>query len=401
MNTYKYKARDREGKVVTGEVEAPTEEAAARLIRKRGYVVLSLKSPLASLSAIQSRFRSRVSASDLAIFTRQLATMINAGLPIVEALSILRMQSKQSMQNVVSQVLADVEGGQSLSSAVGRHPKVFSPTFIALIKAGETGGVLDKVLTRLADNLERQQEFRGKVKGALIYPAIIVVGMVIVSLIMVVFVIPRLTSLYEQFDAELPLTTRILTGVSGLVIKFWPIFIALGGGAAWGYNVYSKTKAGKRKLAEILFKVPIMGDLQKEILLTELTRTLSLMIGAGVPILEGLAVTSGVINNVIIAEALDEAAKQIEKGFPISYSFAKHPDAFPYILSQMIAVGEETGKMEEVLTKVSHIFEVDSEQKVKALTASIEPIIMIVLGVGVAFLVVSVILPIYNLTTAL
>lgn len=401
MNTYKYKARDRDGKVVTGEVEAPTEEAAARLIRKRGYVVLSLKSPLASLSAIQSRFNSRVSPSDLAIFTRQLATMINAGLPIVEALSILRMQSKQSLQNVVSQVLADVEGGQSLSSAVGRHPKVFSPTFIALIKAGETGGVLDKVLTRLADNLERQQEFRGKVKGALIYPAIIVVGMGIVSIIMVVFVIPRLTSLYEQFDAELPLTTRILTGISGIFIKFWPIFIALAGGAAWGYNVYSKTKTGKRKLSELLFKIPIMGDLQKEILLTELTRTLSLMIGAGVPILEGLAVTSGVINNIIIAEALDDAAKQIEKGFPISYSFAKHPDAFPYILSQMIAVGEETGKMEEVLTKVSHIFEVDSEQKVKALTASIEPIIMIVLGVGVAFLVISVILPIYNLTTAL
>jgi type II secretory pathway component PulF len=190
-------------------------------------------------------------------------------------------------------------------------------------------------------------------------------------------------------------------GTSSVFLKFWPfLLIALGIGL-WSFAAYRKTKAGKRKIAEYIFRIPIVGDLQRQIILTELTRTLALMIGAGVPILEGLTVTSNVISNVIISDALVDAGTQIEKGFPIAYSFAKHPEAFPYILSQMMAVGEETGKMEEVLTKVSHVFEVDSEQKVKALTSSIEPVVMIVLGIGVAFLVVSVIIPIYNLTTVI
>ncbi len=401
MKKYKYKARDSKGKLISGEVEGGTQETAAKLIRKRGLVVIEIVESKGSLSSLFNKYRSHVSGSDVTIYTRQLATMINAGLPIVEALSILRTQAKSNLQGVFSQILADVEGGDSLSSALKRHPKVFSPTYVALITAGETGGVLDKVFTRLADNLEKQQEFRGKVKGALIYPAIVVIGMVIVSAIMLIFVVPRLTDLYTQFDADLPLATRLLMGLSGFAVRFWPVLLLLGVVGFWGYNIYKKTARGKRKIAELKFKIPLIGELQKQIILTELTRTLSLMVGSGVPILDALNVTSNVIDNVIVSEALNDAASQIEKGFPIAFAFAKHPEAFPYILSQMIAVGEETGKMDEVLMKVSHIFEVDSEQKVKALTSAIEPIVMIVLGIGVAFLVISVILPIYNLTTVI
>lgn len=401
MNKYKYKARDKSGKLLTGEVEASNESTAARLVRERGYILVDLRLASSGIFGFANKIKARVSSGDVTAFTRQLATMINAGLPVTESLQILRLQSKSSMKAVVTQVLADVESGESLSKAFGKHPSVFSPTYIALVRAGETGGVLDKVLNRLADNLEKSQEFRGKVKGAMIYPAIIVIGMIVVSIIMVVFIMPRLTELYTQFDAELPITTKILTGISGFVINFWYLVIFGLGVAYWAFKIYIKTKQGKRKLAEIIFKIPIIGELQREVILTELTRTLSLMVGSGVPILEGLAVTSGVVGNIIISEALQNAAKQIEKGFPISYAFAQYPDAFPYILAQMISVGEETGKMEEVLSKVSHVFEVDSEQKVKALTSAIEPIIMIVLGIGVAFLVVSVILPIYNLTTSL
>lgn len=401
MKKFKYKAKDAHGKNVTGQVEAQTEIAAAKLIRKRGYVVVSLSESGGSAFPFIKSLKNRVSTGDVTMFTRQLATMINAGLPIVEALSILRMQTSSALQNVFSQILADVEGGESLSEAMKRHPKVFSPTYIALIKSGEAGGVLDKVLNRLADNLEKQEEFRGKVKGALIYPAIIVVGMIIVAGIMVVFVIPKLTTLYEQFDAEMPFATRILLGISDLVVKYWFVLAALLAGGLIGFNAYRKTDAGKRKIAEFVFKIPIIGDLQRQIILTELTQTMAMMVGAGVPILEALSVTSGVLNNIIIQEALDDVATNIEKGFPIAFSFAKHPEAFPYILSQMIAVGEETGKMEEVLTKISHVFEVESEQKVKALTSAIEPIVMIVLGIGVAFLVIAVILPIYNLTTVI
>jgi len=400
MIKFKYKARDKTGNVLKGEVEATSESVAARLVRDRGYILISLSSSNALFRAFDN-IKSHISKSEVVAFTRQLATMVNAGLPVAESLSILRLQSQSAMKTIIAQILADVEGGESLHKAVAKHPKVFTPTYVALIKAGESGGVLDKVLNRLSDNLEKQQEFRGKVKGAMIYPAIIVVGMVGVSLLMIVFIIPRLTDLYTQFDAELPITTKALIFVSDILINFWYLVVIGVAGVYWGLKGWSKTKAGKRKIAEMLFKIPILGDLNRQVILTEITRTLALMVGAGVPILEGLNVTADVVDNVIIKDALLDAAKQIEKGFPISYAFAQHPDAFPYILAQMVSVGEETGKMEEVLTKVAHVFEVDSEQKVKALTSAIEPIIMIFLGIGVAFLVVSVIMPIYNLTTAL
>lgn len=401
MKKYRYKVRDKAGKLLTGVVEGQNEQSAAKLLRDRGYIVLSLTQSFGALSSSLQQFKSRVSTADIVAFTRQLSTMVNAGLPLTESLSILQLQAKPSMQPIVSQVLADVEGGQSFSTALKAHSKAFSLSYVALVKAGETGGVLDKVLARLADNLERQQEFNGKVKGALIYPIIIVIGMVVVAIIMIVFVIPKLTSLYTQFGAELPLSTRILTGVSDFVIGWWPVLLAFGGVGYWAFTLWKKTAKGKRQFASFVFKIPILGDLKKQIILTELTRTLSLMVASGVPILEGLSVTVDVVNNVIVEDALKDTASQIEKGFPIAFSFAKHPEAFPYILSQMISVGEETGKMDEVLSKVSHVFEVESEQKVKALTSAIEPLIMIFLGLGVAFLVIAVVLPIYKLTTSI
>jgi type IV pilus assembly protein PilC len=329
--------------------------------------------------------------------------MINAGLPLTEALLILRTQAKPALQRIVAQILSDVESGLSLSSSMAKHPDIFSASYIALVKSGEVGGVLDDVLVRLADNMEKEQEFRGKVKGALIYPAIIVTGMIGVALVMMIFVIPRLLSLYDEFGTaiELPFATRVLMFFTGILTKFWPILLLLIGGGLYALQVYRKTPKGKRRIDELILKIPIFGELQRQIIMAELTRSMSLMVGAGVSILEGLGISAEVVGNEVIAEALKDAAKQVEKGFPVAFAFAKHPDAFPYILSQMVAVGEETGKMDEVLGKVSHVFEVESDQKVTALTASIEPIIMVFLGVGVGFLVIAVIMPIYNLTAQL
>jgi type IV pilus assembly protein PilC len=399
MKRFLYKAKDKQGRLVTGEVEAPSVSDAARLVRERKLYVISLKTKIDSPFDIARRLRERITSADVSTFTRQLSTMINAGLPITEALLILRSQSKGSMQKIVAQILADVEAGESLSGAMGRHPKIFSRTYMALVKSGEVGGVMDAVLARLADNLEKQEEFSGKVKGALIYPIVIVIGMVIVSFIMMIFVIPRLLSLYADFNATLPLPTRILIGISGFMVNFWWLILILAGGALYFYNIYRNTPAGRRKTDELIFKIPVFGELQRQIVLTELTRTLSLMVGAGVPILEALNITADVVNNSIVSDALRESAREVERGFPIAYAFGRHPDAFPFLLSQMIAVGEETGKMDEVLTKISHIFELDSDEKVKGLTASIEPIVMVLLGVGVGFLVIAVILPIYNLTS--
>ena len=399
MKRFNYKAKDKNGKLVNGEVEAVDASNAAKLVRGKGLLVLSIKPVFESPIAFIRNLKNRITQNDVATFTRQFATMVNAGLPITESLTILKSQAKGSMGKVVSQILADIEGGESVSKAFTKHPTVFSPTYIALVKSGEVGGVLDTVLVRLADAMEKQQEFKGKVKGALIYPSIIISGMIIVAFIMMIFVIPRLTSLYDEFDAELPLPTRILIGMSDAVIKFWPITLVTAIGGFYAFQAYKKTPSGKLKLDELQFKLPVVGELQKQVILTELTSTLSLMTGAGVSILEGLNITSEVVGNSVIGNALKDVSLQVEKGFPVSFAFAKHPDAFPFILSQMIAVGEETGKMEEVLSKVSHVFETESDQKVKGLTSAIEPIVMVILGLGVGFLVIAIILPIYNLTS--
>src|SRR3989344_5958324 len=278
MKRYKYKAKNDKGELVEGEVEASTETQAAKLIRRESLVVISI-SPKSNFSLnILKKFSDRITLGDVTTFTRQFATMINSGLPLTEALLILRSQAKGSMQKIVAQILSDVEEGEALSVTMGKHPQAFSKTYIALIKSGEVGGVMDEVLVRLADNMERQEEFRGKVKGALIYPIVIIVGMVGVALVMTIFVIPRLTTLYEQFDADLPISTKMLIGFSKITTNFWPLMLLGFGAAVYGFKLYHATPEGRRKIDDLIFKLPLIGDLQRQIVLADLTRTLSLMV---------------------------------------------------------------------------------------------------------------------------
>jgi type IV pilus assembly protein PilC len=401
MLRFKYKAKDLQGKIVAGVVEGPDDKSAAKLLRGKKLVVISLNPVRQTPLDIFKKFSERITSGDIVNFTRQLATMINAGLPITDGLLILRNQSKGKFQDIVANILSDVEEGRPLSTALAVYPNIFNKTYIALIKSGEVGGVLDEVLARLADTLEKQEEFRGKVKGAMIYPIIIVLAMIGVAFVMLVFVLPKLTTLYTQFDAKLPLTTQFIIFLSGFMSKFWP-FILIGIVLlAYGFKLYRGTKSGKKMIDSLILKIPLIGDLQRQVVLADLTRTISLMVGSGVSILESINIASEAVGNTVISEDLADIGKQIEKGFPVSFAFAKHSDTFPQILSQMISVGEETGKMDEVLSKVSHVFETESDTKLKAITAAVEPAILIVLGLGVAFLVISIIMPIYNLTTQL
>jgi type IV pilus assembly protein PilC len=401
MKRFKYKVRSANGTIVKGEVEASSDKVAAKILKNKGYIIISIVPKREFIFDIPRKMKNRVSSKDVVNFTRQLSTMINAGLPITETLLILRNQSTGRMQEVLSEILNDVEGGYSLSSSLSKFPSVFNKTYVALIKSGELGGVLDQVLEKLTDSLEKQQDFSGRIKGAMVYPIIIVIGMLSVMFIMLVFVIPKLTDLYDQFDAELPWSTKLLMGVSDIASKYWYLVIAGVIILIYAFKLYIKTKSGRKKYDELRLKIPLVGELQRQVLLTDLARTLSLMVGSHVSILESLYITSEVAGNVVISEALVDTAKMVEKGFPVAFSFAKHSEAFPQILSQMVSVGEETGKMDEVLAKVARVFENESDQKLKAITAAIEPIILIFLGVGVAFLVISVIMPIYNLTNQL
>jgi len=399
MKRFSYKAKDYKGKVFSGIIEAGEEKQARSLLRERGLVCFSLN-PIRQdfFREILGKIFNRITLADLATFTRQLSTMITAGLTINEALTILKTQSSSSLAPVVDDILRAVEGGSSLAEALSRHPKVFNRVYVSLVKAGEAAGVLDEILARLAENLEKQREFQGKVKGAMIYPAIIILGMIVVSTIMMVFVIPKLLSLYQEFQAQLPTPTKILIGISNFMVSFWWVilFIVLGG--VYFFRGFSKTPVGRRQIDRFIFSLPIFGNLRNQIVMTEMTRTLGLLVSAGISIIDALNIVSEGVGNSVIEDELKEAAKKVEKGLPLANAIAVYEE-FPPIVFQMISVGEETGKLDEVLGKLSRYFESESEQLVKGLTTAIEPLIMIVLGLGVGFLIIAVILPIYNLTS--
>lgn len=395
---FKYTARDSTGKQIKGVVESSTAANAANLVKDQRLVPITIKeiTPGLSLSSLNSAM-GNVSLNDLANFTRQLATMITAGLPLTDALNLLSVQSSQPLAGIVAAMLNDVQAGISLSSAMAKHPTVFSKVYVSLVKAGEAAGVMENILNRLADTSERSREFRSKVSGAMIYPMIIVIGMVAVFAMMIVLVVPKLTALYKDFNADLPIATRAMIAISDFSLNYWWAVIAIAGGLGFLAKTYASSKTGRATLDDLSYKIPVWGPLAKQVMMTEITRTLSLLIGAGVSVVEALNIVADAAGNVMVEKDLRRISKQVEKGFPISISFSDSPVFLP-VVGQMIAVGEETGKLDDVLAKVSHYFESESEQKVKGLTSAIEPIILIVLAVGVGFLMYAIIMPMYQIT---
>jgi len=398
MIKFSYKAKDKGGRTVRGLVEAENSSLAAAILKERGLLPFLLQPVKANfLPGTFLPFLERTTLTDLSTFTRQLATMVTAGLALPEALRVLRDQAKPGFALVVDDVLKKVEGGKSLADSLAANPAVFGRIFVALVRAGEKAGVLDQVLTRLADNLERQRDFEGKVKGAMIYPAIIVLGMLGVGAIMMIFVVPKMMSMYAEFGAQLPLPTRILMFTSAFFSRFWWLCLIGLGGAVWLFRVALKVKKFKEKFDRLKLGLPIIGVLQKQIALAEATRTLGLLVSTGIPIVEALNTVAESLDNCLLAKGLRETAAKVEKGLPIGFSLAEDPN-FPPILSQMLSVGEETGKVDEVLAKLSAYFATEAETAVKGLTTAIEPIIMVVLGIGVGFLIISIIMPMYSLT---
>lgn len=394
---FRYKARDSSGRLIKGEGEAATATGIAELLRQKKQIPISISEYKSWDLKEVLGWKGNVGAGEVATFTRQLSTMVTAGLPITDALNLLRVQSLVGLSTVVSAVITDVQGGVSLSEAMSRHPQVFSRVYVALVRAGEAAGVMEKVMSRLADTLDKSREFRGKVMAAMIYPAIILFGMVAVMVIMVVVVIPKLSALYQDFGATLPLPTQILLWISGFVINYWWIILIGVVGAVVGVRAYLKTPVGRTQVDRLIYRIPIWGSLAQQVMLTELTRTLSLLISAGVAVVEALEIVAGTMANVVVEADMRRIGKQVEKGFPLSIAFSES-ELFPPIVGQMVAVGEETGRMDDVLEKLSRYFESESDLKVKGLTTAIEPLIILVLAVGVGFLMYAVIMPIYDIT---
>lgn len=396
---YVYKAKDTQGLDHTGSIESSDSHSAVAILRKKGLIVISLKSKEPLENNFLSKFLNRVSFTELVISTRQLATMVSSGLVLSDAIDILQEQSSsKTLKKTLEQVSQDIKGGLTLAQALGKHPNVFPHLYINLIKSGEASGKLDQVLLQMANGLEKDREFQSKIKGAMIYPIVVLTMMVVVIIIMMIFVIPKLTTLYSQSTIELPLPTKILITTSNLFVHFWWLGVFLTIIVIIAVKRFNDTPEGNLLLGKFILRMPLVGKIVTNVILTNFNRTFGLLTSAGIPLLESIGIVSDMTDNPVFKKALKEAYAGVEKG--LSFSSLLTASVFPKIVGQMVRVGEETGKVDEIFFKLAEYFESESDHLVKNLTVAIEPIVLIILGIGVGFLVLSIILPIYKLTTS-
>lgn len=340
----------------------------------------------------------RVSNSDKALLARQLATMLSAGLAIDQSFKILASQNKNTaLKNTYMAIIADLEQGQSLAQALARHAKVFDPVFIAIVRSGESTGKLDVVLDQLATRLELSQEFNSKVKSAMYYPVFVLATMVVIIFLMMIYIIPNLKSVFTENNIQLPLATRMIIAMSNFTVKFWWLeIIILAGLITAGYFFFHSRRGGSL-WDRMKIRLPFFSQLFILIYMSRFCRTISMLTGAGVPIIETIAITSDVIQNRIYSLKLKNVTAQVERGIPMSVPLQQEPKLFPPMVSEMILVGEQTGKMAQILNKLAEYYENETDTKIKGMAALIEPLLIVVIGAGVGFLVFSVIMPIYSI----
>lgn len=395
-----YIAVDKNGIKRKGIVDANSEKQVVDFLKEGGFTPIRINKKKQSDILSLLPFK-KVKNSDVVIFTRQLSSMAQTGLTLIESLNILNKQTTNTeMQNVISDLVENISEGRSFSQALENHKDIFSEVYISLIRAAESGGLMHKILARLADNLEASEDLQKRVKQALFYPTIIIIGVIGVIAIMNIFVIPQLSSLYDNLNVELPITTKIVVGSSKLFLQFWPIALVAVAAAYIIFAQFKKTDEGIRIIDKINLKLPILGSISKLSILDEVSRTLSLLIGAGTSIIEALDITANVAGNIHYKEAVLQSAKMVEKGIPLSKAF-ENQLIFPDMMIQMTRVGEETGKIDDSLERLAQYFQRDLDLKIKTLTQSLEPLIIVFLGVIVGFLIISIITPIYTLINAI
>ncbi|MFA5770465.1 MAG: type II secretion system F family protein [Patescibacteria group bacterium] len=396
---FQYKAI-KNGEVIIKKIEASSTEAVIDYLQKNDYFPIYVKKQEANNFAFLDNLTQNITYNDIVDFTRQVAIMLNAGLTIIDSLAILKKQTtKVPLRKMLEGIDAKIKGGSPFSVALKDYQANFSKLYISLVKSGEASGKLGEILLRLADNLEKEREFKSKLKGALVYPVIVVIGMLVVMFIMITFVLPKLLGLYKDFNVELPLSTKILIAVSSFSTQFWPVVLILIFAGSYFVKKYLATKAGKSAFDKFTLKLPVFGRIISVSALVEATRTLAILIGAGISILDALAIVVDATENSVYQQAFLTVSHKVEKGLSMGTALEQE-EIFPPILVQMSQVGEQTGNLDDTLLRLSKYFEMESEMATKTMTTLIEPMILVVLGVGVGFLVMSVITPIYNLTNS-
>lgn len=397
--TYAYKVRDKQGKVLEGTLDADSTTLVANKLRQMGYVPLAIdKQASAGLKTeIKLPGSGKPKLKDIAVFSRQFAVMIDSGLSLLRALYILEDQTEnKALAKIIGEVRADVEKGTSLSQALGRHPKTFSRLYISMVRSGETGGNLDSVLVQLATTIEKQVELRQKVRSAMTYPVAVLCLVILILFAMLIFIVPTFKDLYADLGGTLPLPTRILLKVSSLTVKLLPLIILAGFGFMWAFKRWIEGEKGRAIWDRFKLRVPVFGKLARLIALTRYSKTLAALLRSGVPILESLEITSDTVGNTVVSKAVKDVQEGVKQGEPIAKRLENHP-VFPPMVVQMLAVGEETGAVDTMLDKVGEFYEREVEATVNALTSLLEPLLIVVLGGAVGTMVIALYMPMFNI----
>ncbi|MFZ5570488.1 MAG: type II secretion system inner membrane protein GspF [Thermodesulfobacteriota bacterium] len=403
MPVYEYKALDAKGKSITGIIDTESAGLARQKLRASNIFPTEIKELYAGAArkgggrtALPGIF-SRVSRTEMTMMTRQLSTLVGAGFPLVSALSTLVPQTKsQAFRKILSQIKDSIEGGNSFAGALSLYPETFSPIYINMVRAGESSGTLEIVLERLADIAEKQQSLNNKIKSVLAYPAVMSVVAAGVLFFLLAYIVPRITSIFTNIKQVLPLPTRMLLGISSALKTYWWLILVLAAGAVIITRLMHNNEKGRRMLDRFWLAVPIAGPLLRKLAVARFARTLGSLLENGVSMLVALEIVRNIVGNVIIAETVEMAAREVEKGHALGKAI-ETAETFPYLAIQMIQVGEQSGALETMLNKVADVFETETESSLVALTSLLEPIIILIMGVVVAFIVLSIIMPIIEM----
>ena len=399
VSTFTFKALDLSGVSTRGEIEAETKQAVASQLRAKGLIVVDIEEKKGSgdVGDLLARFK-RVKATELTVATRQLSTMISSGMSLLRALYVLEEQvENDKLTEALAQVRMDVEAGISFAEALSRHPKIFNELYVAMVAAGETGGILEETLRRVADQLEKDDSLRRQVKAAMMYPALIGGFAICVLLALVIFLVPVFEKIFKDFGGELPAITKFTVGLSNLMTQRWYLVIAFVVGCVYAFKKWKSTEKGREQWDRFKLRVPWkIGDIVQKVCLARFSRTYSALIAAGVPMLQAIEITGKTAGNKVVEKAMDAVRDSVKSGGTIAAPMRDEPSAFPLMVTQMIAVGEETGALESMLSKVADFYEDEVAAALKALTSILEPLMIVIVGAIVGFIVISMYLPMFK-----
>jgi type IV pilus assembly protein PilC len=398
MATFAYKALDLAGATTRGEIDADDKQAVAAQLRGKGMIVLDIEEQIPKNAGdILARFR-RVKSNELTVVTRQFSTMISSGMSMLRALYVLEEQvENDKLKEALSQVRKDVEAGLALSDAMGRHPDIFNDLYVAMIAAGESGGIIEETLQRVAEQLEKDDSLRRQVKSAMIYPSLIGGFAVAVLTALVIFLVPVFEKIFKDFGGELPAITKVTVFISHLFTQRWYLLIAGIWGSIFGFKKWKNSARGREQWDRFKLKVPFkIGGIVQKVALARFSRTFSGLISAGVPMLEAIDITGKTSGNKVVEKAMYAVRDSVKSGGTISGPMRSEPEAFPLMVTQMIGVGEESGAMEAMLTKIADFYEDEVDAALKALTSILEPLMIVFVGGMVGFIVISMYMPMFR-----